>query len=186
MATHSSILAWEAPWTEEPGWLQSTGLWRVRHKWAHTRTHSHFIMFIVLVSAVQWSESALCIHMSSPSWTSIPYWPPSHQGIRAFMKHQAELPVLYRRFPLALLHMVGKVVLHWGFPLLLFLLPFRQARCTLLDAARPHTHLPTLLGTCEIFGSEGLQFSSCFEQFRLLFHQLFILPAFPSGTPNYV
>ena len=26
MATHSSILAWEAPWTEEPGGLQSTGL----------------------------------------------------------------------------------------------------------------------------------------------------------------
>ena len=26
MATHSSILAWEAPWTEEPGGLQSRGL----------------------------------------------------------------------------------------------------------------------------------------------------------------
>ena len=26
MATHSSILAWETPWTEEPGGLQSTGL----------------------------------------------------------------------------------------------------------------------------------------------------------------
>ena len=26
MATHSSILAWEIPRTEEPGWLQSTGL----------------------------------------------------------------------------------------------------------------------------------------------------------------
>ena len=26
MATHSSILAWEIPWTEEPGGLQSTGL----------------------------------------------------------------------------------------------------------------------------------------------------------------
>ena len=25
MATHSSILAWETPWTEEPGRLQSTG-----------------------------------------------------------------------------------------------------------------------------------------------------------------
>ena len=29
MATHSSILAWEIPWTEEPGWLQSMGLQRV-------------------------------------------------------------------------------------------------------------------------------------------------------------
>ena len=26
MATHSSILAWEIPWTEEPGWLQLHGV----------------------------------------------------------------------------------------------------------------------------------------------------------------
>ena len=31
MATHSSILAWEIPWTEEPGGLQSLGSQRVRH-----------------------------------------------------------------------------------------------------------------------------------------------------------
>ena len=31
MATHSSILAWRMPWTEEPGGLQSMGLQRVRH-----------------------------------------------------------------------------------------------------------------------------------------------------------
>ena len=30
MATHSSILAWEIPWTEEPGELQSTRSQRVR------------------------------------------------------------------------------------------------------------------------------------------------------------
>ena len=30
MATHSSILAWKIPWTEEPGELQSMGLQRVR------------------------------------------------------------------------------------------------------------------------------------------------------------
>ena len=29
MATHSSILAWRIPWTEEPGGLQSTGSQRV-------------------------------------------------------------------------------------------------------------------------------------------------------------
>ena len=32
MATHSSILAWRIPWTEEPGGLQSTGLQRVGHR----------------------------------------------------------------------------------------------------------------------------------------------------------
>ena len=31
MATHSSILAWKIPWTEEPGRLQSMGLPRVGH-----------------------------------------------------------------------------------------------------------------------------------------------------------
>ena len=31
MATHSSILAWETLWTEEPGRLQSMGLQRVGH-----------------------------------------------------------------------------------------------------------------------------------------------------------
>ena len=31
MATHSSILAWRIPWTEEPSRLQSMGLQRVRH-----------------------------------------------------------------------------------------------------------------------------------------------------------
>ena len=31
VATHSSILAWEIPWTEEPGGLQSMGSQRVGH-----------------------------------------------------------------------------------------------------------------------------------------------------------
>ena len=31
MATHSSILAWRIPWTEEPGRLQSMGSQRVRY-----------------------------------------------------------------------------------------------------------------------------------------------------------
>ena len=42
-ATHSSILAWRIPWTEEPGGLQTVGLQRVGHDWAtkHTHTHAH-------------------------------------------------------------------------------------------------------------------------------------------------
>ena len=40
MATHSSILAWRIPWTEEPSGLQSTGLQRVGHDWAITSLHS--------------------------------------------------------------------------------------------------------------------------------------------------
>ena len=33
MATHSNILAWRIPWTEETGGLQSIGSQRVRHDW---------------------------------------------------------------------------------------------------------------------------------------------------------
>ena len=38
MATHSSILAWRIPWTEEPGGLQSMGSQRAGHNWV-TNTH---------------------------------------------------------------------------------------------------------------------------------------------------
>ena len=41
MATHSSILVWEFPCTEEPGGLQSKGSQRVGHNWAYTHTHTH-------------------------------------------------------------------------------------------------------------------------------------------------
>ena len=34
MATYSSVLAWEIPWAEEPGWLQSMESQRVRHDWS--------------------------------------------------------------------------------------------------------------------------------------------------------
>ena len=40
MATHSCIVAWRIPWTEEPGRLQSIGLQRVWHAWA-----IHFLPF---------------------------------------------------------------------------------------------------------------------------------------------
>ena len=42
MATHSSILAWRIPRTEEPGKLLSMGSQRVGHDWAtNTHTHTH-------------------------------------------------------------------------------------------------------------------------------------------------
>ena len=38
MVTHSHILAWEMPWTEEPGGLQSTESQRIRHDWVTENT----------------------------------------------------------------------------------------------------------------------------------------------------
>ena len=40
MATHSSILAWKIPWTEEPGRLQSKGSQRVGHDWVTEHARS--------------------------------------------------------------------------------------------------------------------------------------------------
>ena len=46
MATHSSILAWEIPWTEEPGGLQSMGMQRVGHNW--TTEHRNYLQSIYI------------------------------------------------------------------------------------------------------------------------------------------
>ena len=43
-ATHSSILAWEIPWTEEPGGLQSMGSQRVRHDLVTQQQHNRITM----------------------------------------------------------------------------------------------------------------------------------------------
>ena len=41
MATHSTVLAWEITWTEEPGELQSIRLQRVRHGKANEHPGTH-------------------------------------------------------------------------------------------------------------------------------------------------
>ena len=50
MATQPSILAWEIPWTDEPGGLQSMGSQRVRHDGAHTRSESRVRLLSLLRS----------------------------------------------------------------------------------------------------------------------------------------
>ena len=44
-ATHSSILVWKSPWTEEPGGLQSGESQRVKHSWARTYTVFPAVMY---------------------------------------------------------------------------------------------------------------------------------------------
>ena len=46
--THSSILAWEIPWTEEPGRLQSMGLQRVGSDLATKQQQQYIYIYIVL------------------------------------------------------------------------------------------------------------------------------------------
>ena len=42
METHSSILAWTTPWTEDPGELQFMGSQRVQHNWT-TNAYTHCV-----------------------------------------------------------------------------------------------------------------------------------------------
>ena len=64
LATHSSILAWEILWTEEPGGLQSMRSQRVGYDWvcvhicAHTYTHTHLSMFTLPRVNLYWDLSA--------------------------------------------------------------------------------------------------------------------------------
>ena len=51
MATHSTVLAWTVPWTEEPGELQSTTerlILSLAHTHTHTHTHTHRVHCILL------------------------------------------------------------------------------------------------------------------------------------------
>ena len=47
MATHSSFLAWEIPWTEEPGELLSMGSQIVGRNSTHTHTHTQSITVLI-------------------------------------------------------------------------------------------------------------------------------------------
>ena len=63
MATHSSILAWRIPWTEEPGRLQSMGSQRVdmTEQLTHTHTHTH------THGTERISPKVLCDHVNKQS-----------------------------------------------------------------------------------------------------------------------
>ena len=54
MASHSSMLAWRIPWTEEPGRLQSMGSQRVRQDWATNIFTFHFHYRSILGSQKNW------------------------------------------------------------------------------------------------------------------------------------
>ena len=59
MATHSSILAWEIPWKEEPGRLQPMGSQRISHNLA-TKQQQQYI-FIHVIKIHMYAYIFLCI-----------------------------------------------------------------------------------------------------------------------------
>ena len=76
MVTHSSILAWEIPWTEKPGSLQSMGSQRVRHDLATKHSATHLALpflpwgwsskFICIDTYIDRYSSTFC-HLSTPT-----------------------------------------------------------------------------------------------------------------------
>ena len=61
MATHSNILAWKTPWTEEPGRLQSMGSQKVRHDLATSLHSFHSLHSLSL-------EKEMATHSSILAW----------------------------------------------------------------------------------------------------------------------
>ena len=86
MATHSSILAWKIPWTEEPGGLTSKGSQRVRQDWAD---HS-------LPSSEHWRQ------LSSPTYVFLRAW-----GWMAISRSWSFLAICHRLWSSALLCPLG-------------------------------------------------------------------------------
>ena len=66
ITTHSSILAWRIPWTEEPGGLQSMRLQRVRHSWViNTFTFNEYIWKKHFLDPL---EEEMAAHSSILAW----------------------------------------------------------------------------------------------------------------------
>ena len=62
MATHSSIIAWRIPWTEEPVGLWSIGWQRVGHGWSDLADHTRGSLcdfWVSLVAQTVWNLPAL-------------------------------------------------------------------------------------------------------------------------------
>ena len=106
IATHSSILAWRIPWTEEPGGLQSTGSQRVGHNWA---TSLHFELPISSYGLESHCYWLLYICRAEVPWTLQPLKAPSGMQCTALVERTL--------FPIILC------------PHLLFLLPLERSLC---------------------------------------------------------
>ena len=83
MATHSCILAWRVPWTEEPGGLQSMGSQRVRHNRATWHQHSinddeedEMMIFADVNDDILCTSycSDVLIHLSHPRTQGLLWW----------------------------------------------------------------------------------------------------------------
>ena len=103
MATHSSILAWRIPWTEEPGALQTMKSQRVRHDrvtnthtHTHTHTHAHPI-YVIRSNCFYMTFGPFVVHLqlALPSSILTHLHPPScsnHRTHSLFLKQTIFFP----------------------------------------------------------------------------------------------
>ena len=69
-ATHSSIVAWRIPWTEEPGGSQSIGLQRVGHSWRDLSHSTHLLAVLILsIKCMFLLDEFLLLSLFYPSFT---------------------------------------------------------------------------------------------------------------------
>ena len=72
MATHSSVLSWRTPWTEEPGRLQSTGSQRVGQDSATSLSMGKYFetmyVFLFLIKLSMYLFPYTFIHIYINSW----------------------------------------------------------------------------------------------------------------------
>ena len=66
LATHSNILAWRIPWTEDPGRLQSMGSLRVGHNWATSPS-----LFTFMHWRRKWQPTPVFLPGESQGWGSL-------------------------------------------------------------------------------------------------------------------
>ena len=67
MATYSSILAWEIPWTEEPGGLQSLGLQKGQTQQLNNNNMDFYVLVIKLFTYC--AQSLSCLQLFLTPWT---------------------------------------------------------------------------------------------------------------------
>ena len=101
MATHSSILAWRIPWTEEPGRLQSMGSQRVGHDWATSlslsrwpKSRNNYKLWSVQTTLPLFQ----CGVLKCPTWGACNHIPtPCHTSIAHILRYWVNVGMLFIR-----------------------------------------------------------------------------------------
>ena len=160
MATHSSILAWRIPWTEEPGGLQSLGSQRIGHDWSELACthkaintmesdyspHEHGFLFKLNRGLIILWRNNFCNNLKILFF-------PNPASVPSLIKHALLLLPIHRRLPAFCI--VNQMTQHF---------PWLHGNCLLPSAVTQLLcALPSLPSTPDHFKCINMQvYSSCF------------------------